>query len=162
MIPHGYISHCCQFLSQHLLNNKICQAGVQKESHHSGEPLLYLITVPEVRQVATAWGHEFQADISFFLGKDTDIAFFIFPSLSQHRLDCARGMPKLDITAATTLTITTSSFTAQGMIVLGLLPFIHRELPLELPPPQPLQLLPDPPSSEGLGVSSSTTILGDK
>lgn len=48
-------------------NNELCQADVQKESQHSGEPLLHLmITAPKVRQVATAWDHEFQADISFF------------------------------------------------------------------------------------------------
>ncbi|KAK4826654.1 LOW QUALITY PROTEIN: hypothetical protein QYF61_010639 [Mycteria americana] len=43
----------------------------------------------------------------------------------------------------------------QGMIVLEVLSFIHRELPLKLPPPQPLQLLPDPSSSKGLGGSLS-------
>jgi len=64
MILHGYVSHC-QLLSQHLFHNELSQAVVQKESHHSSELLLYLmITIPEVRQVATVLGHEFQADIS--------------------------------------------------------------------------------------------------
>lgn len=100
-------------------NNELCQADVQKESQHSSGPLLYsMITAPKVRQVATAWDHEFQADISFFLGGSTDIASFLLPLLSQYHLGCARLTSKLDITAATYLTFTTSPFTTQGMIVL--------------------------------------------
>lgn len=116
--------------STFLIMNSV-KAGVQ-ESHHSSEPQLYLmIKVPEVSWVTTAWGCEFQADVSFFLDEDTDIASFLLPSLSQCHLGCAGGMPKRDITAATSLTITTSPFSAQGMIVGWLLSFNHRELPLE-------------------------------
>lgn len=48
-------------------DNELCQADVQKKRQHTSEALLDLvITAPEARQVALAWEHEFQEDLSFF------------------------------------------------------------------------------------------------
>lgn len=100
-------------------NNELCQGDVQKESQYSSEALLYLmITAPEVTQVATSWDHEIQADTSFFLGGSTDIASFFLPFHSQHHLGCARLTSKLDITAAASLTFTTSPFTSCAVTAL--------------------------------------------
>lgn len=55
-------------------------------------------------------------DISFFLCGRTDMVSFLLLSLSWHHLGCARGMPQLDITTSSSLTMTISSFTAQRMV----------------------------------------------
>lgn len=68
-------------------------------------------------------------DISFFLCGRTDMVSFPLLSLSWHHLGCARGMPQLDITTSSSLTMTISPFTAQRTVFLSLLSFILRTTP---------------------------------
>lgn len=53
-----------------------------------------------------------------FLGGSTDMASFLLPFHSQHHLGCARLTSKLDITAAASLTFTTSPFTSCAVTAL--------------------------------------------
>lgn len=167
----GTAEHCCNCVIHHVFATVSCYPSPQIMSSvkvMEGKPVLKWGPAvlddhsPRGNTGCHCLGPWISGRYLLFLGGSTDIASFLLLFLFQHHLGCTRLTSKLDITAATSLTFTTSPFITQGMLVLWLLSFIHRESTLELLSPQPLQHLPDLSSSKVLGMSSSTAIQVNK